>query len=156
MSFSLVGRLSSAPVAARALDNQPQPCRCLVTLGEDSKARLLSRPPGITLRAYSTGPSSDQRMLPFEEYKKLKKALKLRARLSGLPMGLVGIAVSSFVNVHFNPRMFDATPEEIQPILCVQNTVSTPDPSFPFYTGRKGLGTSRVYNHIVMYNACHV
>ena len=58
-----------------------------------------------------------ERMMPFEEYRKLRKALKWRARIAGIPMGLLGIAASSFVNVHFNPRMFEMSPEEIKPIL---------------------------------------
>ena len=56
-------------------------------------------------------------MMPFEEYRKLKKALKMRARIAGLPTAVVGVMASSFVNVHFNPRMFEMTPEEVQPIL---------------------------------------
>ncbi len=57
-------------------------------------------------------------MMPFEEYRKLKKGLKLRARVSGLPMALVGILASSAVNVHFNPNMLAPVPEEeIQLVL---------------------------------------
>lgn len=55
--------------------------------------------------------------MPFEEYRKLKTALKLRARIAGFPMAFVGIALSSVVSIHLNPRMFEMTPEEIQPIL---------------------------------------
>ena len=55
--------------------------------------------------------------MSFEEYRKLKKALRMRARVAGLPMGLVGMSLSSAIGIHLNPRMFEMTPEEVQPIL---------------------------------------
>lgn len=55
--------------------------------------------------------------IPFTEYRKLKKSLKMRSRVAGIPMGFVGISISSAVNIQLNPRMFEMTPEEIQPIL---------------------------------------
>lgn len=55
--------------------------------------------------------------ISFEEYRKLKKSLKLRTRLAGIPMAFVGTTISSAVHIHFNPRMFEMTPEEVQPIL---------------------------------------
>ena len=55
--------------------------------------------------------------LTFEEYRKLRKSLKMRGRVAGLPMGFLGMGISSFINVHFNPNMFNMTPEEVQPIL---------------------------------------
>ena len=55
--------------------------------------------------------------LAFEEYRKLRKSLKMRGRLAGIPMGFLGMGISSFVNVQFNPNMFNMTPEEVQPIL---------------------------------------
>lgn len=64
-----------------------------------------------------SGGDRSLRMMPFEEYRKLKKALKMRARIAGLPTAVVGVMASSFVNIHFNPRMFEMTPEEVQPIL---------------------------------------
>ena len=66
----------------------------------------------------STVPAAKGRMMKFEEYRKLKKALKWNARIAAIPAGLVAVAISSAANVHFNPTMFEAaTPEEIQPIL---------------------------------------
>ena len=56
-------------------------------------------------------------IMTFEKYRKLKKALRVRSRVSGVPMALVGASISSYINVYFNPRMFEMTPEEIQPIL---------------------------------------
>ena len=66
-------------------------------------------------RFYSS--SNQKRLMNFEEYRKLKKSLKWKARLSGIPMALVAMGISSAANLHFNPNMFDAAPEEIQPIL---------------------------------------
>ena len=55
--------------------------------------------------------------MTFEEYRKLRKAHRWRTRISGIPMGLLMTTSSSVVVGHFYPNMFDATPEEIQPIL---------------------------------------
>lgn len=55
--------------------------------------------------------------IPFAEYRKLKKSLKMRSRVAGIPMGFIGICISSAVNIQLNPRMFEMTPEEIHPIL---------------------------------------
>ena len=55
--------------------------------------------------------------MSFEEYRKMKKSIKLRTRIAGLPMALAGTSLSSAVWVYMNPRMFEMTPEEIQPIL---------------------------------------
>ena len=63
----------------------------------------------------ATGPP--QSTMSFEEYKKLKRALKVRARVAGIPVAFVGIIISSAISVHMNPRMFEMTPEEITPIL---------------------------------------
>ena len=76
-----------------------------------------------SMRQFSSATSSQleddrgHRMMPFEEYRKLKKSLKIRARIAGLPTAVVGMMASSFINVHFNPRMFEMAPEEVQPIL---------------------------------------
>lgn len=55
--------------------------------------------------------------MPFAEYRKLKKTLKMRTRIAGIPMAFAGIGISSAVSIQLNPRMFEMTPEEIQPIL---------------------------------------
>ena len=55
--------------------------------------------------------------MTFEEYRKLKKSLKMRRRVAGIPMGLGAVVLSSAISVQLNPRMFEMTPEEIQPIL---------------------------------------
>lgn len=62
--------------------------------------------------------------LSFEDYRKLRKALKTRARVAGVPLAFIGMGISSFVNVHLNPRMFETPPEEIQLILLVKCTFS--------------------------------
>ena len=73
--------------------------------------------PAIHERRYSN--TGIERMMPFEEYRKLKKRLKNRARLAGIPMALFGTTVSSAINIHFNPQMLDfQNPEvELTPIL---------------------------------------
>lgn len=86
--------------------------------------RLVASCPRCPQRMYSVEATSDsdgspvRRMMPFEEYRKLKKALKLRARMSGLPMAGVGILASAALNTHFNPNLLAPVPEEeIQLIL---------------------------------------
>ena len=75
--------------------------------------------PSLSLRFYSSSSGGDGgEKLTFEEYRKLRKSLKMHSRVAGLPMAFVGMGISSFVNVHFvTPNMFDMTPEEVQPIL---------------------------------------
>jgi len=81
--------------------------------------------------ATATDPVSE-RMMPFEKYRKLKKALKWRARIAGIPMAFLGIAASSYVNVRINPDMFVMSPEEIKPILYVVPPILSSLPlSFP-------------------------
>ena len=71
----------------------------------------------MCLRPYSN--DSSERMMPFEEYRKIRKRLKIRARLAGLPMALVGTSLSSAISIHFNPQMLEfQNPEvELTPIL---------------------------------------
>ncbi len=58
--------------------------------------------------------------MSFEEYRKLRKALKWRGRFAGIPLGLLAVTASSTVSAHFLPDMFNPQPEvEIQPILSV-------------------------------------
>ena len=68
-------------------------------------------------RAYSA--SDERRMMPFEEYRKLRRRLKFRSRLAGIPAAVVGVTLSSAVNVHFHPQMLEfQNPEvELTPIL---------------------------------------
>ena len=55
--------------------------------------------------------------MTFEEYRKTRRALKVRARVSGIPLAFVGMATSSAAHLHYNPRLLEMTPEEVQPIL---------------------------------------
>ncbi|CAI8042082.1 hypothetical protein GBAR_LOCUS23373 [Geodia barretti] len=48
-----------------------------------------------------------QRMMPFERYRKLRRRLKSRSRVAGVPGALAGVALSSAVNVHFHPQMLE-------------------------------------------------
>ena len=61
--------------------------------------------------------AESKRMMPFEEYRKLKKTLKQRARIWGVPFAFAGMTISSAINVMMFPNIFDMAPEEIQPIL---------------------------------------
>lgn len=57
--------------------------------------------------------------MSFEDYRKLKKSLKMRARIAGIPTALLGTTLSSAIAVYLNPRMFEMTPEEVQLVLSV-------------------------------------
>ena len=58
-------------------------------------------------------------MMRFDEYRKLRRRLKTRSRLAGIPMAFVGITLSSAINVHFHPQMieFQNPDVELAPIL---------------------------------------
>lgn len=56
-------------------------------------------------------------MMPFEEYRKLKKTMKYRSRIWGIPFAFAGMTVSSAINAMAFPNIFDMAPEDIQPIL---------------------------------------
>lgn len=74
--------------------------------------------PTPSLRSYSTSSDGSGEKMTFEEYRKLRKSLKVRTRVAGLPMAFLGMGISSFVNVHYvTPNMFEMTPEEVKPIL---------------------------------------
>ena len=55
--------------------------------------------------------------LTFEEYQKLRRKVRTTQRIAGLPVGALGLLTSSAVSAYLNPNMFDATPEQIQPIM---------------------------------------
>lgn len=55
--------------------------------------------------------------LSFDEYQKLTRKLRTRQRLAGVPFGVTALIASSCVSAYMFPNMFDATPEQIQPIL---------------------------------------
>ena len=62
---------------------------------------------------------TNKHSMTFAEYRKVKKSLKMRTRIAGIPMGFTGILLSSAISIHLNPRMLEMTPEEITPILLV-------------------------------------
>lgn len=74
---------------------------------------------GCTSKSMSSATPANERMMDFEEYRKLKRALKWNARVAGIPMGFIAVGISSLTNLHFMPNAFDTSipPEEIQPIL---------------------------------------
>lgn len=55
--------------------------------------------------------------LSFDEYQKLTRKLRTRQRLAGVPFGVTALIASSCASAYLFPNMFDATPEQIQPIL---------------------------------------
>ena len=69
------------------------------------------------LRQFSTATDSNRFNMSFGDYRKLKKDLKIRRRIAGIPMAFLGLGASSAMNVYLNPKMFEMTPEEVQPIL---------------------------------------
>jgi hypothetical protein len=79
--------------------------------------RLIGSAAVCSERNYST--TDTQRMMPFEEYRKLRRRLKMRSRLSGLPVAFLGVGASSAANVHFHPQMleFQNPDVELAPIL---------------------------------------
>lgn len=94
--------------------------QCLLVTTVRSSGRghadLLLRPISVHGSANNRRNSSSNQMT-FEEYRKLRKSLRTKGRISGIPMAFIGMAASSAVNMQLNPQMFDMTPEEIQPIL---------------------------------------
>ena len=55
--------------------------------------------------------------ISFEEFQKLRRKLRTRQRLAGLPIGMTALLTSSVASAYLFPNMFDATPEQIEPIL---------------------------------------
>ena len=92
----------------RGMYARNQLCRALIfNVAEVQRAQ--------TCRQTST--NAKERMIPFQQYRKLKQSLKVKARLAGIPAGFLGMAASSAVNINLNPRMFEMTPEEVKPVL---------------------------------------
>ena len=93
-----------------------RPAIALTTNSLSLQSRSISH---HTATAISSRPYTSQaeNEMNFEEYRKLRKTLKMRTRLAGIPLAFVGMGISSFVNVQLNPGMFEMQPEEVQPIL---------------------------------------
>lgn len=53
----------------------------------------------------------------FSEYQKLKRSLRTRQRVAGVPFALSGIGISSVTSAYMFPDMFDATPDNVQLIM---------------------------------------
>lgn len=70
------------------------------------------------MRNYSNSSTVESKeMMPFEEYRKLKKSMKYRGRIWGVPFAFTGMSISSAINVMVFPNIFEMAPEDIQPIL---------------------------------------
>ncbi|XP_019858087.1 PREDICTED: uncharacterized protein LOC109586349 isoform X2 [Amphimedon queenslandica] len=63
-----------------------------------------------------------ERMMNFEEYRKLKRSLKWNVGVAGIPMGCIAVGISSMANLHFMLHIFDTLLplEEITPIIIEQ------------------------------------
>ena len=55
--------------------------------------------------------------LNFEEYIQLKRSIRSKQRISGIPFAVLGLSTSSIVSAYMFPDMFDATPENVQLIM---------------------------------------
>lgn len=95
----------------RALPGMGIRC-CMMCHGSGPDSPSINR----RLRQYS---SDLKPTLSFEEYRGRKKTLKLRTRIAGLPMAVVGSALSGSVSIYLNPRMFEMTPEDVQSHLIL-------------------------------------
>ena len=129
MAVRISGRLCQSVVSFERCSSSSLPPRVRVLLPPSTKefslnttnhaaacVKLVS--PTFSLRSYSSSAGESEKKMTFEEYRKLRRSLKTRSRVAGLPMAFFGMGISSFVNVHYvTPNMFDMTPEEIQPIL---------------------------------------
>ena len=72
----------------------------------------------VVLRAFSNSPgttgSSTHKMMPFEDYRKLKKSQETKASMWGLLSAFGGMMSSSII---ITPDTFAIAPKEIQPIM---------------------------------------
>nr|XP_058955108.1 uncharacterized protein LOC131782395 [Pocillopora verrucosa] len=55
--------------------------------------------------------------LSFEEFQQLRRKLRTKQKLAGLPIGVTFLLASSTITAYMFPNIFDATPEQIEPIL---------------------------------------
>lgn len=55
--------------------------------------------------------------LSFEEFQKLRRKLRTKQKLAGLPFGVTFLLTSCTATAYMFPNIFDATPEQIEPIL---------------------------------------
>lgn len=58
--------------------------------------------------------------LSFEEFQQLRRKLRTKQKLAGLPIGVTFLLASSTITAYMFPNIFDATPEQIEPILYVK------------------------------------
>lgn len=59
----------------------------------------------------------EQFNISFADYQKLKRNLKTKQRIAGIPFALTGMLGSSMATAYLMPDMFDATPENVQLIM---------------------------------------
>ena len=58
--------------------------------------------------------------LSFEEFQQLRRKLRTKQKLAGLPIGVTFLLASSTITAYMFPNIFDATLEQIEPILYVK------------------------------------
>lgn len=104
------GIRSSVPIASRQFSETNSPVE---EVTDSEKSPTVSRSP-----LFSGNKLTPKRFqLSFDEYQKRRRKLRTLQRLAGLPFGVTGLLASSCACAYLFPNMFDATPEQIQPIL---------------------------------------
>ena len=63
--------------------------------------------------------------LSFDEYQKLKRSLRTKQRVAGVPFGFAAISGCSMIMAYLKPDMFDATPESVQLVMGLDPIVFT-------------------------------
>jgi len=88
-----------------------------VTLATSRSCYALLQTSGPGLTDSEAEEPKKEASLSFPEYQKLKRSLRTRQRVAGVPFALSGIGISSVTSAYMFPDMFDATPDNVQLIL---------------------------------------
>jgi len=73
----------------------------------------------------STPVQNKQFALSFDEYQTLKKSLRNKQRVAGVPFAFAAITGSSMTMAYMYPDMFDATPESVQLVMGLDPVMFT-------------------------------
>lgn len=68
---------------------------------------------------------NQQFALSFDEYQTLKRSLRTKQRVAGVPFGFAAISGCSMTMAYLKPDMFDATPESVQLVMGLDPIVFT-------------------------------
>lgn len=63
--------------------------------------------------------------LSFDEFQNLKRSLRTKQRVAGIPFGFAAISGCSMTMAYLKPDMFDATPESVQLVMGLDPIVFT-------------------------------